>query len=169
MSTITPADASEIIAVITACHHRSAPRMDDPAAARATVNVWSELLGGYGFTCTDYVAAVKERARMSTDAPEPADLIRVARNMRNDLLNRGTDYHREDEPTELAQYPGDEKAAPDPPDYPREWTVQQRLSAYWYARKLHAMPSTTKGWHAILDQLEQHEARHEAIREGVTP
>jgi hypothetical protein len=156
--TITPADASEIIAVIAACHHRTAPRMDDDEAAIATATVWADLLSGYDLTCTEYIQAVKSRAKGCPDAPEPADLIRVARAARQESLWRDEpepDFHRQAAP------PGDEKAAPDPPDYPREWTAQQRRSAYWFAVRMHAMPSTEKGWHAILAQREAQNERRE--------
>jgi hypothetical protein len=160
---ITNADAYEILTVITACHHRTAPRMDDPEAAEATANLWAELLSGYDLTCAEYVAAVKSRAKGCSDAPEPADLIRVARAARQDSLWRDDepDYHRDAADQAEHVYPGDDKAAPDPPDYPSEWTTAQRLSAYWYALKLRAMPTTTKGWEAILAQQEQENARRE--------
>ena len=151
------ADALEILTVITACHHRTAPRMDDPEVAKATAIIWSELLTPYSFSVAEYVAAVKHRAKTISDAPEVADVIRVARQLRQDATDRETDYHRADD--EPSHYPGDEKAAPDPADYPHDWTSDQRTSAYWYALQIHAIPTTTKGWHAIEKQLEEHRAK----------
>lgn len=164
--TISPADASEIIAVITACHHRTAPRMDDAEAARVTATVWSDLLSGYDLTCAEYIAAVKSRAKACPDAPEPADLIRVARANRQDSLWHGgedpePDFHREPAPPA-----GDEKAAPDLPDYPHEWTAQQRVSAYWAAVQLNAVPTSTNSWVAIVQQAEKNRLKHTVIMES---
>jgi hypothetical protein len=165
----TTADALEILTVVTACHHRTAPRLDDPEVAKATADLWADLLSGYDLTCTEYIEAVKQRAKSCPDAPEPADLIRVARATRQEALWRDEpepDYHRSGDYHRSAVDPGDEKAAPDPPDYPREWTTEQRVSAYWHAVRLRAMPTTTKGWHAILKQLEQQrEHRREQVAE----
>lgn len=59
-------------------------------------------------------------------------------------------------------YPGDTKAAPDFAPYPAEWDSNQRLSAYWYALRMHAMPQTTAGWKALATQLKRQRKEREA-------
>lgn len=169
MTTITPADASEIIAVIVACHHRTAPRMDDPEASRATATIWAELLNGHGFTTDELIAAVKTRAQILSDAPEPADLIRVARANRNDDMGRAVEPDGSigelTNGEEWDGHQGDLKAADDPGDYPSDWTSEQRLSAYWYAVRLGGIPATTAGWAAIEKQLKRHQEHQAQLRE----
>lgn len=165
MSAITPGEALEILTVITACHHRTAPRWGDDEAALAIATTWADLLSGYGISTAEYVTAVKSRAKGCPEAPEPADLIRVARATRQNDMSHKPDYHRQG--GETPYYPGDEIAAADPPEYPREWTTAQRLTAYWYAIRLKAMPTTTRGWLAILDQAEAEHEKRAADRDGV--
>mgnify|MGYP001103518797 CR=1 FL=1 len=81
---ITPADAMEVLTLIAACHHRTAPRLDDEATARATATVWAELLNAHRLDKADALAAVKRRAATNPVAPEPAEVIAVAREIRRD-------------------------------------------------------------------------------------
>lgn len=157
----TPADALEVMAIVAACHHRTAPRMDDPEAALVTAKLWSELFDGYDFTVGELIAAVKSRARGCPDAPEAADIIRVARSARSDRMERAeiaADEHGYGE----GHYPGDAKAAPDLAAYPDDWDSAQRTTAYWYALRLHAVPQTTAGWKALAAQLKQLREQREA-------
>jgi hypothetical protein len=155
---ITTADTLEIMAVVAACHHRTAPRMDDEQAAVATATLWTELFEEFDFGKGELIAAVKSRAKMCPDAPEPADIIRVARSRRSDEMARTPirPAHHDDE-----HYPGDSKAALDPAPYPAQWNAEQRVSAYWHATSLHAVPHTTAGWLAIAEQLEHKRAKRE--------
>lgn len=78
------ADALEVMTVIVACHHRTAPRMDDREATLATAKIWSELFSEYRLQLPDLIAAVKKRALTQADAPEPAEIIHFAREIRRD-------------------------------------------------------------------------------------
>lgn len=88
---ITTADAMEVMLIVQACHHRTAPRMDDPEVARATAIIWSELFNQHHLQIPDLIAAVKQRAALHADAPEPADVIRVARDIRRERSERERD------------------------------------------------------------------------------
>lgn len=92
---ITRADVLEVMTVITACHHRTAPRLDDHEAALATAQVWAELFNGYRLELPDLVAAVKKRAATHSDAPEPAEIIAFAREIRRDRAERETTAQRQ--------------------------------------------------------------------------
>lgn len=157
---ITPADALEVMAVVAACHHRTAPRMDDPQAALVIANHWSELLDGYDFTVPELVKAVKARAKICPEAPEAADIIRGARQARSELMSRNAAPVADTDNWD-GHYPGDAKAAPDPAPYPDDWDSNQRRSAYWYAERMHAIPTTTSGWEALAAQLQRHRDERE--------
>lgn len=58
----------------------------------------------------------------------------------------------------------DLKAAPDPPDYPHDWTPAQRQRAYWAAIDW-GFPNTTAGWTALLNQAHR---RRDHITKVVT-
>lgn len=81
---ITRADALELMAVVTACHRRTGPRLDDRDVARATADVWAELFNAHKLEAPDLKAAVMMRARYETEAPEPAEIIQFARKIRKD-------------------------------------------------------------------------------------
>ena len=147
---ISTSDALEIMAVVAACHRRTAPRMDDREAAIATATVWAELFNEHRLAKPDLIAAVKKRAQICPDAPEPADIIRVARAARDDQLARGIRPVIE---SRAEHHHGDTKAAKDFGEYPADWDAEQRLGAYWYAMNLHAVPQTTAGWEAIAEQM----------------
>jgi hypothetical protein len=56
-------------------------------------------------------------------------------------------------------YPGDRFAAPDHPEYPHNWTPEQRITAYWQGLAS-GFPSYTSGWNGVLAQAEaQHKRR----------
>jgi hypothetical protein len=80
--------------LVAACHHRTAPRMDDREAARATASVWAELFSTYRLELPDLLAAVKKRALSHAEAPEPAEIITFAREIRRDRCERESDAER---------------------------------------------------------------------------
>lgn len=81
---ITTADALDVMTVVVACHRRTAPRMDDEQAALATAAIWAELFNEYRLGVADLTKAVKKRALTHADAPEPADIISFAREIRRE-------------------------------------------------------------------------------------
>lgn len=80
----TRADALEVMTLVAACHHRTAPRMDDREATLATAQIWAELFSTYHLELPDLLAGVKRRALSHADAPEPAEIIHHAREIRRD-------------------------------------------------------------------------------------
>jgi len=90
----TTAEALEVMAVVAACHHRTAPRLDDRQAALVTATIWAELFTTYNLDLADLIAAVKKRGATHPEAPEPADIIRHAREIRRDRSERETDAER---------------------------------------------------------------------------
>jgi hypothetical protein len=79
---ITTADALDVMTVITACHRRTAPRMDDREVAIATATIWAELFNVYKLDLADLIAGVKQRALTQAEAPEPAEIITAAKEIR---------------------------------------------------------------------------------------
>lgn len=84
----TTADAMQVMLTVQACHHRTAPRMDDEQVAMATASTWAELFSVYRLELADLLAAVKKRALGHADAPEPAEIIHFAREIRRDRTER---------------------------------------------------------------------------------
>lgn len=82
------ADVLELMALIAVCHRRTAPRLDDEEVTLATATVWADMFSQFQLELPELVAAVKQRALTCTDAPEPADIIRVARAVRQDRIER---------------------------------------------------------------------------------
>jgi hypothetical protein len=90
----TVSEAIEVMGVVAACHHRTAPRMDDREVVLVTAEIWAELFEVYNLSKDDLVAAVKKRARGAADAPEPAEIIAVAREIRRERAERETTEER---------------------------------------------------------------------------
>ena len=88
---ITTADALDVMTVVAACHRRTAPRMDDEQATLATAAIWAELFNEYRLDQPDLLRAVKKRALTHPDAPEPAEIIHHAREIRRDRADPATD------------------------------------------------------------------------------
>lgn len=88
---ITTADALDVMTVVAACHRRTAPRMDDEEATLATAAIWAELFNEYRLTQADLIKAVKKRALTNADAPEPAEIIHFAREIRRERSSRAKD------------------------------------------------------------------------------
>lgn len=60
------------------------------------------------------------------------------------------------------EYRGDAMAGTDPPDYPHQWTPEQRATAYWFHHKQHSPPlKTTDQWEHLLKQAENEKQRHQ--------
>lgn len=91
----TTADALEVMTIVAACHHRTAPRMDDRQAALATARIWAELFSIHHLELADLLAAVKKRALGQAEAPEPAEIIQFAREIRRDRAERETTAERQ--------------------------------------------------------------------------
>jgi hypothetical protein len=91
----TTSDAIEVMGVVAACHHRTAPRMDDPEAVMVTAKIWSDLFNVHNLDVADLKAAVMKRAASgAADAPEPAEIIAVARAIRMDRSDRESSEQR---------------------------------------------------------------------------
>lgn len=88
---ITTADALDVMTVVAACHRRTAPRMDDEDATLAVAKIWADLFNRYRLDQADLIEAVKKRALAHADAPEPAEIIHHAREIRRDRTDRATD------------------------------------------------------------------------------
>lgn len=88
---ITTADAMEVMLVVQACHRRTAPRMDDEQVAVATATIWAELFNDWKLTLPHLIKAVKTRASYEAEAPEPAEIIKFARDIRREESQKSTD------------------------------------------------------------------------------
>jgi hypothetical protein len=53
------------------------------------------------------------------------------------------------------EHPGDAIAQPVPPDYPAEFTRDQRLTAYWYAQSHQITVDGINGWYGVLAAAER--------------
>lgn len=51
------------------------------------------------------------------------------------------------------------------PDYPPEWTAEQRVAAYWHAVYHTGFPAYTKDWHTVW-KLAQRENNRTAQQES---
>ncbi|QFG09097.1 hypothetical protein I5J49_gp71 [Mycobacterium phage ThulaThula] len=92
---ISTADALDVMAIVAACHPRTAPRMDDDEAAIATATVWAELFNAQGMALDDLAEGVKARAATEPDAPEVADILAAARAVRRNRNEREDQADRE--------------------------------------------------------------------------
>jgi hypothetical protein len=91
---ITQADVIEVMSYVVACHHRTAPRMDDREATLVTARIWADLFNEYRLELPDLLAAVKKRGARIESAPEPAEIIKFAREIRQDRTDRESDRER---------------------------------------------------------------------------
>lgn len=108
------------------------PRTVDANAG--TVQAWAEHLDFNNMTDLGYLLqGVTEvfsslSAREPDFVPTPAMVTAAARGLRSDHRSRNPHDSAE---TLAYEALCDSKAEPDEPDYPREWTTEQRLGAYW--------------------------------------
>lgn len=88
--TITRADALDVMTVVVGAHPRTAPRWhDDPQAAQATADVWAAMFNRHRLDVATLRAAVVTRAAdHPATAPEPGEIIAVARQLRRDRSDR---------------------------------------------------------------------------------
>ncbi|MFV8266454.1 hypothetical protein ACNQR9_25895 [Mycolicibacterium peregrinum] len=98
---ITTADALDLMAIVAACHPRTAPRMDDEEAAVTTATVWAELFNAHNLTVDDLAEGVKNRAASCAEAPEPADIINAAKVVRRERTQSESRAEREARQAEL--------------------------------------------------------------------
>lgn len=88
-------EAIEIMGLVAACHYKTAPRMDDREVTLATAKIWAELFGTYNLEASDLKAAVMKRATAHAEAPEPAEIIKFAREIRRERAERETTAQRQ--------------------------------------------------------------------------
>lgn len=81
---ITTADAIKVMSYVAACHYRTAPRLDDREATLVTANIWADLFNEYRLELQDLLDAVKKRGARIETAPEPAEIIKYAREIRQE-------------------------------------------------------------------------------------
>jgi len=91
---ISVSEVIEIMGVVAACHHRTAPRMDDRDAVLVTAQVWANLFDVYNLDAETLKAAVMKRAAVAAEAPEPAEIISFAREIRRERAERETAEQR---------------------------------------------------------------------------
>lgn len=118
--------------------------MHTPRASAVLTGAWLEHFGTYAAYATraDLLAAVTEHHREPHDRMlQPADLTVIIR-------ARHRDNHARTDPNERA-LPG-ATAGGDLPDYPQEWTSDERLAAYWQMIKARSRPATTDNWRIFL-------------------
>lgn len=87
---ITRADALDVMTAVVGAHPRTAPRWhDDPQAATATADVWAQMFNRHHLDRDTLVAAVVTRAAdQPLTAPEPGEIIAVARQLRRNRSDR---------------------------------------------------------------------------------
>jgi hypothetical protein len=96
----TTSEAFEVLSHVALAHPRTAPRVDDLEAAYGTATIWAELFSRHNLSKAELIAAVDKRAESEHVAPEAAEIIKVAREIRRDRAERET---REDLEARQAQ------------------------------------------------------------------
>lgn len=136
--TLTPDDISAVLTKSAGYDSAHTPR-----ASAVLTGAWLEHFGTYAPYATreDLLAAVTEYHRDPRDRMlQPADLTSVIRAWRRDEHDR---TH-----PEVRALP---RAGDGDPDYPEEWSTEDRLAAYWYMIKSRtAQPRTTDNWRTLL-------------------
>ena len=141
--------ADDISAVLT----KSAgyDSMHTPRSSAILTGAWLEHFATYApyVTRDDLLAAVTEYHKEPRDRMlQPADLTAIIRGWRRD-------EHARTDPAVRA-LPG--TSGGELPDYPREWTSEQRLAAYWQMVRTRATPQTTDNWRTLLRGSRSREA-----------
>lgn len=86
--TITPADAADLLADVAIAHRRTAPRPTNADEALRLADAWAAIFNVHRLTMPLLRQALVVRAADNLDAPEPAELVAVARKIRQDRLDR---------------------------------------------------------------------------------
>lgn len=137
---LTPEDIAAILTKSAGYDSTHTPRI-----SVILTSAWLEHFNRYIPTATreDLLEAVTEYHHLPHDRMiQPGDLSLVYRAKLRDNTDR-TD-------PELRALPGDSKGG-ELPDYPVEWTSEERLAAYWYLVKSRCTrPAKTENWHTIL-------------------
>lgn len=125
-----------------------------PAPSKILIDAWLEHFETYaaGVERDELLAAVAEYHREPRDRMlQPADLSTLCRALRRDSLDRM-------DPDERLLAVG-ASASSELPDYPDDWTSEQRLSAYWHTIDTGTRPATTKNWHTVLKAAQARKGR----------
>jgi hypothetical protein len=147
---ITRIDIGDALAMLAA----NAPDKT-PEPNEATMAAWSKYYDGYlGWTGDDLVAAAHELCKRPRERlVQPADLGLIIQRFRRDAYERSDPNTREDAWSDLGgrppaqqlafgggyvdsagqrrdRYGYVDKSVPDP-EYPEDWSSDQRLAAYW--------------------------------------
>lgn len=127
---------------------------DRRTVGEADVTMWGQVINdGTRITKDEALIAVVAHFRERPGVwLEPGHIVERVFARRRDAIDRAPIPAIEGSHFE-GHYPGDVKAAADPAEYPAEWDTDQRVTTYWYAVRMHAMPTTTTGWKALAAQL----------------
>ena len=98
---ITPIEAAKVLAHIAMLHRRTAPKVTDDAERGALCAAWAAACNRHDLDLPDLLAAVIQRAADEPQAPEPAELIAVARRIRADRVARTEIGQRSERAAEL--------------------------------------------------------------------
>ena len=61
---------------------------------------------------------------------------------------------------------GDGMAANEPPEYPAEWSAEERVSAYWYALNRGIRVRSSNAWESVLVDARRTAGRHVGFKRG---
>lgn len=82
-------NAGKVLQHITFCHRRTAIRPANDTEAQAIAVVWAGLFATHNLDLPDLLAGVERRVHEGAiDAPEPAEVIRYARQIRRERAER---------------------------------------------------------------------------------
>lgn len=82
--TISTSEAMQVMFTVQKCHPRTAPRMDDEQVVREIAKTWAKLFNTYRLELRHLTDAVEKRATTHAEAPEPAEIISFARDIRRE-------------------------------------------------------------------------------------
>lgn len=86
--TITPADAADLIRYISLGNWRTSPRPKTPEEATLMARVWADAFNRYGLELPDLQAAAAAYVSDHGDGPQPSDIVKIARQIRRDRIER---------------------------------------------------------------------------------
>lgn len=84
----TPSEAAEVLRHTTLCHRRTAIRPANETEAKAIAIIWAKIFSRHDFTLQQLLTAVERRAETEPTAPEPAEIITTARQLRRETAER---------------------------------------------------------------------------------